>query len=326
MRIRPGRLLATLCGTLVLLTALVLTSRHFLSPLLTSTSDPYARFTLPTELLEAVEASVLTEEQKAALPPRPPGSVFEAIQQSGVVRVGFNDSAFPFCYRNADGDLVGYDVAFAYRLAESLNARLELVPFVWSGLQQELESGKFDVAMSGIYATEQRLGEFLLSEPYHQSSLAFFAPVATAHDFRSRKAIEGNPKLRVGVFNDPVLVPWLKEFVPSTELVLVRNYLPLPDFRIIDGAFWSLVQCEAMAASHPGILAVAPTDLGAPVLFTYVMRKDASELRRYLNYWLELQQIDGFQKEQKAYWLERKSRPNTAPRWSIARNVLHLDW
>ncbi len=67
------------------------------------------------------------------------------------------------------GELVGYDIAFAYQLARDLNVKLRFIPFEWTSLAQNLTEGRFDIAMAGIYVTEDRLLAFTASTPYFQS-------------------------------------------------------------------------------------------------------------------------------------------------------------
>jgi hypothetical protein len=113
-------------------------------------------------------------------------------------------------------------------------------------------------------------------------------PRERASDFTSRTKILERKGLKIGVFDDPVLVPRLKRTFPNAEIVVVPDYRQVPDFSKIDAAIWTLVQAEALAAAHPGLTAVAPSDVGNPYLLAYLMPPSA----------------------------------DSTPRWSILRNVL----
>lgn len=52
----------------------------------------------------------------------------EVIRDRGVLRVGYLPDALPFSFFNATGDLVGFDVDLAHRLAGELRVKLEFVP------------------------------------------------------------------------------------------------------------------------------------------------------------------------------------------------------
>jgi ABC-type amino acid transport substrate-binding protein len=219
--------------------------------------------------------------------------------------------------------LVGYDVAYAYQLARDLNVRLRFIPFEWVKLAQNLIEGRFDIAMAGIYVTEDRLLELKASSPYFQSPLALFMPRARASGFTSRAKILERQGLKIGVFDDPVLVPRLKRTFPNAEIVIAPDYRQVPDFSRIDAAIWTLVKAEALAAAHPGLMAVAPSDVGNPLL-AYFMPPSAEEFEKFVNYWLNLKHSDGFESRQRAYWIARVPRADPTPRWSILRNVLGI--
>ena len=58
--------------------------------------------------------------------------MLEVIRKRGALRVGYFPTALPYSYFNASGDLVGFDVEMAHKLATELNLRLEFVPVVLS--------------------------------------------------------------------------------------------------------------------------------------------------------------------------------------------------
>jgi proton glutamate symport protein len=234
----------------------------------------------------------------------------------------FQRGNHPLSYRNAAGELVGYDIAYAYQLACDLNVRLRFIPFEWPSLARSLSEGRFDIAMAGIYVTEDRLVQFTVSTPYFQSPLALFMPRELAGAFKSRTKILERKDLKIGVFDDPVLIPRLERAFPNAKIVIVAGYEQVPDFSSIDAAIWTLIQAESLAAAHPRLIAVAPEDVGSPYLLAYLMPPEAEEFENFVNYWLNLKRADGFYRRQRAYWIDRLPVADSTPRWSVLRNVL----
>jgi hypothetical protein len=104
-----------------------------------------------------------------------------------------------------------------------------------------------------------------------------------------------------------------------------RSYLPTTTpapANQLDGAFWTLQQAGSWAEIHRGFTAVAPSGMGAPVLFAYLMPPGAESLRRYLDQWLELKNSDGFRAAQLDYWIKGKPRANPRPRWNLIDALL----
>lgn len=54
----------------------------------------------------------------------------------------------------------------------------------------------------------------------------------------------------------------------------------------------------------------------------YATAWDNTELNRYLNNWLQLQQTNGSRDKLYQYWIMGKGASDTGPRWSIMSNIL----
>jgi Na+/H+-dicarboxylate symporter/ABC-type amino acid transport substrate-binding protein len=291
---------------------------YFLAP----SGVRYGALTLDRAVTRGVEATVLRSAEQTAAP-APIGADIERIQKSGALRVGYNAAAVPFSYLNDKGELVGYDIAFAYDLGRSLNVRVVFVPFEFAALEADLKAGRFDIAMAGIYASTQRLTALSASMSYHQSPVALFMPTERAQRFRTREQILEMRNLRLAMSVDPVLHPLWQRLFPNAEITMVPDYRTLPDFAKVDAAIWTLEQAAALARSHRGVTAVVPQNLGNPFLLSYLMPPGSEVMTHFINYWLELRQADGMRARETDYWLLGRPRAAAAPRWSVVRDVLH---
>jgi ABC-type amino acid transport substrate-binding protein len=245
-------------------------------------------------------------------------SSIENIHRRGVLRVGFNPLVIPFSYRDARGELVGFDISYAYRLARDLGVGIEFVPFAWSDLRSELVTHRFDIAMSGIYETNERIQTLLMSDPYFETPLALIVPSGRAEVFLDGEGELSHPGVKLAVFDDPVLVPLSRRLFPNAQIVTVPDYNSLPSvMNRMDGAVWTLEQATAWAAEHPGFTAVAPDHVYGPISTAFAMAPDSTELGGYVNRWLQLRANDGFRAEQIAYWFQLRPRHSTLARWNL---------
>ncbi|MGH7065504.1 MAG: cation:dicarboxylate symporter family transporter, partial [Stellaceae bacterium] len=311
LRPHPVRLCGTMLGSGAIFAAVVLAGVAMRPVLLPGPSNALLHLSLDPALVRKV---TVVRDQSGI--PREP--TLSAIQHSGVLRVGYNPNVIPFSYENADGDLVGFDIAYAYQLASDLDVTLALIPYSWTDLSDDLIQRRFDVAVGGIYVTDERLQRLAVSRSYFQSPMALIVRSERAGEFLDRKAIRAMPRLRLAVFDDPVLVPMVRRLFPGAAITMVPNYQDLPAIMDrIDGAVWTLEQAGAWAAAHPGFTAVAPADTGSPMLFAYLLPPGADRLRQYLDQWLELKEGDGFHAAQHAYWIDGKPRARRRPRWNL---------
>jgi len=88
------------------------------------------------------------------------------IKAAGVLRVGMEPGYMPFELTNQKGEIIGFDVDVAKRMAKKLGVKLELVSTAWDGIIPSLMTGKFDVIMSGMTVTDERSQVVDFAEPY----------------------------------------------------------------------------------------------------------------------------------------------------------------
>jgi len=95
-------------------------------------------------------AAVIKDVRPNALPLIDGPATLEGIRARGVIRVGYGRDIVPITYANARGDLVGFDISYAYQLARALHVRLELAPIDWTTLEGDLTAHRFDIVMAVI--------------------------------------------------------------------------------------------------------------------------------------------------------------------------------
>ena len=85
------------------------------------------------------------------------------------LRVGMECTYHPFNFRNADGELEGYDVDVAMAIGQQLGADIEFVCQAWNGMIPSLLSNKFDLIVASMSITEERQKKIDFSDPYRVS-------------------------------------------------------------------------------------------------------------------------------------------------------------
>ena len=83
-------------------------------------------------------------------------SVLQAVQERGLLRVGYFEGAMPYTFVNGRGELVGLDVEMANTLAAELGVALEFAPVPRDRLTEVLDAGLCDVVMGGVILTTRR--------------------------------------------------------------------------------------------------------------------------------------------------------------------------
>ncbi|MCR9134406.1 MAG: cation:dicarboxylase symporter family transporter [Alphaproteobacteria bacterium] len=248
-------------------------------------------------------SSATTISDKSAVLPGS-GGILGRIQSEGVLRVGVNANVMPFAFENDDGRLVGYDIEMMYRLAQSMNVKLAFVPYSWQSMTEDLRNFKFDIAVGGLYITNERLRTVTVSNPYYENPLALIVRTDDIANYASRDQIDAIRDLNIAVFDDPVLIPQAKRSFPAAQIKILANYDRLADEADIDAAIWTLEQARAWAISHDGYSAVVPKDMASRFLFGYLMPPGSIGLSDYFNFWMDQQKDNGVLAEMAKRWID----------------------
>ncbi|HEU8305275.1 TPA: transporter substrate-binding domain-containing protein [Streptococcus pneumoniae] len=94
----------------------------------------------------------------------------EAIKSKGKLVVALNPDFAPFEYQKVvDGknQIVGSDIELAKAIATELGVELELSPMSFDNVLASVQSGKADLAISGVSKTDERSKVFDFSTPYY---------------------------------------------------------------------------------------------------------------------------------------------------------------
>jgi proton glutamate symport protein len=323
---RPARGIAALMLGVVIFAAVALSMRAVSGRLFPPPSDAaILDRRLDPALVASVEA-VVRDVPPDRLQPIDGPPTIDGIRDRGSLRVGYGRDTVPFTYTNAKGDLIGFDVSYAYKLASDLHVRLEFVPVDWDRLQADLADRRLDIVMAGAYITEQRLEALQVTRPYYESPIAFIARSEHASRFLHYADVANAPDLTLGVLADSAIFRLCQHLFPKARIVPLRTYDDLPRHSELDAAIWSLEQARVWASAHPGFSAVAASGMGAPLMFAYFMPPNATTLASYFDIWLSLQASNGFRAAQIAYWIDGKPRPSPTPRWNLLDNVLRPMW
>jgi polar amino acid transport system substrate-binding protein len=155
------------------------------------------------------------------------------------LRVGTECTYHPFNFRDANGNLQGYDIDVAKAVGQNLGAEIEFVCQKWDGMIPSLLANKFDLIVASMSITEKRMEKIDFSDPYRVSIGQFIA--AKSKDlnlFNADGSVNeaGFEGLRVGLQRATTYDNWIQAKAPSAEVVRYDStealYLDLMNGRV----------------------------------------------------------------------------------------------
>jgi polar amino acid transport system substrate-binding protein len=112
------------------------------------------------------------------------------IRASGELRIGCEAAYVPFTYRQ-DGRIVGYDVELADIFCKALGVKPNFIDTAWAGVIPSLYAKKFDVIMSSMSYTKERLERVAFTIPYAEASQALLVRAADADRIKAPADLNG---------------------------------------------------------------------------------------------------------------------------------------
>lgn len=245
------------------------------------------------------------------------------ILHTKTLRVGYSANIVPFCFINHYGQLSGFDLAFAEQLAADLGCQLLLVPMDYGRIVQQLSNNEFDIAMSAVSVTEDRLAQIYFSKPYLEETIVFVGKEKERKRLSTADFIISNPEIKIAALKGSSYERLAKSLFTDNTVVSLDSYDVFPD----SGAnvlLWSETQAISWIVLHPGYTLIYPCPAIGIDTLAYAIPQNANLFLNYLNLWLELKKNDGFTDHQYDLWILGKTETATPveSRWSILKNIL----
>jgi len=231
------------------------------------------------------------------------GSVIETIKQRGVIRVGMA-TFVPWAMRDKNGDLIGFEIDVAKKVAADMGVDVEFVPTAWDGIIPALLAGKFDVIIGGMSITPARNLTVNFTHPYANSSLGVMANKKLAEKlswpdgynsadvtFVCRRGAtpcvyiqDHFPKATLRQFDDQGQT--VQEVLNGNAHVMMSSQ-PLPAFTIYD---------------HPDVVFAPTQEKIDPGNEAFAVRKGDPDGLNFFNNWILLNRSSGWLEARHQYW------------------------
>ncbi|MDE2363360.1 MAG: transporter substrate-binding domain-containing protein [Hyphomicrobiales bacterium] len=225
----------------------------------------------------------------------------QELVKAGTVKIGVISGAPPFGTVNEKGETVGYDVDVANLLGKYLGVKVEIVPLTAPARIPSLESRKADILVATLAPTPERAKAVMFSMPYSAFQMGIVAPKTT--EIKDLKALGGK---KVGVPRGG-----------TQDVALTRMNIPgVTIVRFDDDATatQAMIAGQVDATATPNTIANElmkqrpEANLQLKFVFSQqpnsiAVRKDAFELKQWINNFLYYVKLDGELDEIHRKWI-----------------------
>ena len=234
-------------------------------------------------------------------------STIDQVMRRGVLRVGM-DTFLPWAMKDKKGELVGFEIDVARRLAADMGVKVEFVPTKWAGIIPALLTGKFDVIIGGMGIQTKRALKVNFTIPYDYSGMGIVANKKKAAGFSF-----------LADFNSADVEIACK--LGTTAVSAAKKYIPKAKLRLFDDeaqAYQELrngnVAAVVGSSPRPAYEAIQyPETMFLPLKsdFTrepigFAVRKGDFDTLTFFNNWITIVSHEGWLEERHHYWFGTK--------------------
>jgi polar amino acid transport system substrate-binding protein len=216
------------------------------------------------------------------------------------------DVFVPWAMKDKKGELIGFEIDIAKKLAKDMGVKVEFTPTKWSGIIPALITGKFDVLIGGMTITTQRNLKINFTRPYYYTEQGLMAHKKKAAGFRVKD------------FNRPDIT--IAARLGSTAAVAAKQQFPKAKLRLFDDEPAAVQELRngnvhAMVSAQPLPSSIALEYPKTIMVYDEVMmfeaigigvRKGDHDTLNLINNWIEINRNNKWIQDKYAYWFKSK--------------------
>ncbi|MDN3717790.1 transporter substrate-binding domain-containing protein [Vibrio breoganii] len=227
----------------------------------------------------------------------------DKINDRGTLRVGMS-TFVPWAMRNKQGDLIGFEIDVAKRLAADSGWKVEFVPTAWDGIIPSLLSQKFDVIIGGLSITEARSKSVLFTQPYSHSGVQLAASKELAEGFSKISDFDSR-RVKIAARRGAFTVQVARETFPKAKVLQFDDDAQAFQ-EVLNGNAHAVIASspkpEHEAIKNADSLFIPFTERLSKGNEAFAVRLGETDKTEFFNEWIKARTEDGWLEERYEYW------------------------
>ena len=234
-------------------------------------------------------------------------SVIEEVQDRGTLRVGLGLFE-PWSACNADGELVGFEIDVATKVAEDMGVEIEFVRTNWNYIISELIAEEFDVIISGMAILPGRSLKVNFTSSYNPTGVYLVANTEQTTDLETL-ADFNTPSVTLATRRGASSVGFIENAFPDAMLVLYDTDNDVLQAVIRGDAHAAAAFAttrETWVEANPETLHLPFDEPFASEVGAMAIRKGDLDTLNFFNSWITANEADGWLEQRRQYWFETR--------------------
>ena len=234
-------------------------------------------------------------------------SVIEEVQDRGTLRVGLGLFE-PWSACNADGELVGFEIDVATKVAEDMGVEIEFVRTNWNYIISELIAEEFDVIISGMAILPGRSLKVNFTSSYNPAGVFLVANTEQTADLETLEDFN-TPSVTLTTRRGASSVGFIENAFPDAMLVLYDTDSDVLQAVVAGDAHAAAAFAttrETWVEANPETLHLPFDEPFASEVGAMAIRKGDLDTLNFFNSWITANEADGWLEQRRQYWFETR--------------------
>ena len=234
-------------------------------------------------------------------------SVIEEVQDRGTLRVGLGLFE-PWSACNADGELIGFEIDVATKVAEDMGVEVEFARTNWNYIISELIAEEFDVIISGMAILPHRNLRVNFTSSYNPTGVYLVANTEKTADLETLADFNSSD-VTIATRRGASSVGFVENTFPDAMLLL---------FDTDNAVLQAVVDGDAHAAAAFATTRTTWVEANSETLHlpfeepfasevgAMAIRKGDLDTLNFFNSWIEANEADGWLEQRRQYWFQTR--------------------
>ncbi len=234
-------------------------------------------------------------------------SVIEEVQDRGTLRVALGLFE-PWSACDADGELIGFEIDVATKVAEDMGVEIEFARTNWNYIIPALIAEEFDVIISGMTILPHRNLKVNFTAPYNSSGVYLVANTAQTADLETLEDFNSSDVM-LATRRGASSINFLENVFPEAMLLLFDT-----DNEVLEAVVAGEAHAAAAfattrttwVAAHPETLHLPFEEPFSSEIGAMAVRKGDLDALNFFNGWIAINKANGWLEQRSQYWFETR--------------------
>jgi polar amino acid transport system substrate-binding protein len=229
--------------------------------------------------------------------------VLDTILERGTIRVGVAEFV-PWTLKNKDGELIGFEIDVARKVASDMGVAAEFQVYVWEDIIPALQNGEIDMIAGGMAITPGRALQLNFSRPLAMSGVGLATHIKMTADIASLKELD-NPDIVITTVKDTFAANTATMMFPNADIKIFADRSAAEE-AILEGRahayLASLPEVQFLMLKNSDVVDLPITEPLVANSEALAVKKGEQQLLNFLNAWVTARKSDKWLSSSRDYW------------------------